>query len=135
MLLAEELRTKNRDMKIIDNYPIFYNNIDVGYIKLVSYYDSLLPHLEFQIQEEYRQKGLMTQHLPIYLQELKEKNITSLIALVKKDNLVSIKLLEQNNFIELTEINKCICYFRTKYYEMEEIPIFRGTKKELEDLF
>ena len=126
---------KNKDMKIIDNYPIFYNNIDVGHIRLVSYYNSLLPHLEFEIKEEYRQKGLMTQHLPIYLQQLKEKNITSLIALVKKDNLVSKKLLEQNNFIELTKINECICYFRTKYYEMEEIPMFKGTKKELEDLF
>jgi len=106
---------KNKDMKIIDNYPIFYNNIDAGHIKLVSYYNSLLPHLEFEIKEEYRQKSLMTQHLPIYLQQLKEKNITSLIALVKKDNLVSKKLLEQNNFIKLTEINKCICYIKTKY--------------------
>ena len=114
-MLAKELRMKNKDIKIIDNYPIFYNNIDAGYIKLVSYYDSLLPHLEFEIKEEYRQKGLMTQHLPIYLQQLKEKNITSLIALVKKDNLVSKRLLEQNNFIELAEINKCICYIKTKF--------------------
>jgi predicted acetyltransferase len=114
-LLAKELRMKNKDMKIIDNYSIFYNNIDAGYIKLVSYYNSLLPHLEFEIKEEYRQKGLTTQHLPIYLQQLKEKNITSLIALVKKDNFVSKKLLEQNNFIELTEINECICYIKTKY--------------------
>lgn len=122
-------------MKIIDNYPIFYNNIETGHIKLVSYYDSLLLHLEFEIKEEYRQKGLMTQHLPIYLQQLQEKNITSLIAIVKKDNFVSIKLLEQNNFIKLTEINECICYIKTKYYKMEEIPMFRGTKKELENLF
>jgi predicted acetyltransferase len=108
---------KNKDMKILDNYLIFYNNIDAGHIKLVSYYDSLLPHLEFEIKEEYRQKGLMTQHLPIYLQQLKEKNITSLIALAKKDNLISKRLLEQNNFIELTEINECICYIKTKFIE------------------
>jgi len=114
-LLTKESKMKNKDIKIIDNYPIFYNNIDAGHIRLVSYYNSLLPHLEFEIKEEYRQKSLMTQHLPIYLQELQEKNITSLIALVKKDNLVSIKLLEQNNFIELTEINKCICYIKTKF--------------------
>jgi RimJ/RimL family protein N-acetyltransferase len=113
--LIEELRMKNKDLKIIDNYPIFYNNIDAGHIRLVSYYNSLLPHLEFEIKKEYRQKSLMTQHLPIYLQQLKEKNITSLIALVKKDNLVSIKLLEQNNFIELTEINECNCYIKTKF--------------------
>ena len=109
---------KNKDIKIIDNYSIFYNNIDAGHIRLVSYYDGLLPylpHLEFEIKEECRQKSLMTQHLPIYLQQLKEKNITSIIALVKKDNLVSKKLLEQNNFIELAEINKCICYIKTKY--------------------
>ena len=107
---------KKKDMKIIDNYPIFYNNIDAGHIRLVSYYNSLLPHLEFEIKKEYRQKGLMTQHLRIYLQELKAKNITSIIALVKKDNLVSIKLLEQNNFIELAEFNKCNCYIKTKYF-------------------
>lgn len=115
MLLVEELRMKNKGMKILDNYLIFYNNIDAGHIKLVSYYDSLLPHLEFEIKEEYRQKGLMTQHLRIYLQQLKEKNITSLIALAKKDNLISKRLLEQNNFIELTEINECICYIKTKF--------------------
>ena len=129
-MLTKESKMKNKDIKIIDNYPIFYNNIDAGHIRLVSYYDSLLPHLEFEIKEEYRQKSLMTQHLRIYLQKLKGKNITSLIALVKKDNFVSIKLLEQNNFIELTKINECICYFRTKYYEMEKIPMFKGTKKE-----
>lgn len=106
---------KNKGMKIINNYQIFYNNIDAGYIRLVSYYNSLLPHLEFEIKEGCRRKGLMTQHLPIYLQELQEKNITSIIALVKKDNLVSIRLLEQNNFIELTEINECNCYIKTKF--------------------
>lgn len=102
-------------MKIIDNYQIFYNNIDAGHIKLVSYYNSLLLHLEFEIKEKYRRKSLMTQHLPIYLQQLKEKNIISLVALVKKDNFVSKKLLEQNNFIEIAEINECNCYIKTKY--------------------
>jgi len=70
-------------------------------------------HIEFKIfddYEHYKNKGIMTKAVADYLQYCKEGNINSLIAIVKKDNIASVRVLEKNNFAKLQELEKFYIY-------------------------
>jgi len=80
-----------------------YNQI--GYIQLVSYLTGgAKPHIEFSLDKEYRNQGIMTKELAKYLRWQKKYN-NQLIAVVKQDNTPSIKLLEKNGFIHIADID------------------------------
>ena len=74
----------------------------VGYIRLVIYKTGSKavehPQLEYEIEEKYRNQGIMSQELPKYLEHVLEKGEEVIIALCKEDNFVSKKLLERNGF-------------------------------------
>jgi RimJ/RimL family protein N-acetyltransferase len=68
------------------------------------------PHIEYEIDEEYRNQGVMTRHLPKYLNYCKKEEINQLLAIVKKDNIYSQRLLEKNDFVMLNELEDEFCY-------------------------
>lgn len=74
---------------------IYYNNKEVGYCQLMKNDTLPTPELEYFIDEEFRGRGLMSKWLAIYLLELHKKGIFKVIALVEKDNIISVKLLEK----------------------------------------
>ena len=89
---------------IVDLYKIKENDIKVGNITLQQYEGQLLPHIEFKIEPEYQNQGIMKKHLPIYLDRI--KGIGNILAIVKYDNLISSKLLLNNGFKYIGNINE-----------------------------
>lgn len=84
---------------------------EIGYIQLVSYYTrDATPHLEYEINEEFRGQGIMTRELPKYLKRCKKYEWNQLVAVVESDNLISQKLLEKNGFLKLLSKNDYISY-------------------------
>ena len=87
----------------IDEYKIIENKQIVGEIALWQYSNQKLPQIEYKIKPEHQNKGIMTRHLPIYLEKI--KGFGKVLAVVMDDNLISIKLLLANGFKELGKIN------------------------------
>lgn len=88
-------------MLITNNYKIQENNTIIGEICLWQYEGCEYPHIEFEIKKDYQKQGFMTKHLPIFLEQITDKVI---VAVVNPSNLVSIKLLTDNSFVELGNI-------------------------------
>jgi len=82
-------------------YKITRHNKQVGKIQLVYYNKNKIPHLEYEIDDNYRSKGIMSKELKKYLSRLREEGIERFIAIVEKDNLASVKLLEDNYFARM----------------------------------
>lgn len=84
----------------------------IGRINLVSYTcgEKQIEHLEFFLEEEHRRKGIMSVELPKYLKHRKKWGTTRLLAVVKKDNIASIKLLEKNDFVRFQEFEEEFVY-------------------------
>lgn len=74
----------------------------IGRINLVNYCtgEDAIPHIEFELDEEWRNQGIMSKELPKYLKLCKKYEHSRLIAIVKPDNAASIKILEKNGFIK-----------------------------------
>ena len=81
----------------------------IGRINLVIYQRQAIPHLEFELEKEFRNQGIMSKHLADYLKDCKLDNMR-LIAIVKKDNEASIKLLKKNKFIKLATFDETFGY-------------------------
>ena len=56
-----------------------------------------MPQLEYDLDKEYWNKGIMTQELKDYIKRIKN-NYKFLIAIVKKNNLASMRVLEKVGF-------------------------------------
>ena len=82
----------------------------IGYIRLIKQQRNGLPHLEYSLIEEYWNQGVMSIELPKYLKKCKKLDIPRLIALVKKDNEASIKLLEKSCFIKIATFDDAFGY-------------------------
>lgn len=84
----------------------------IGRINFVSYTygEKQVDHLEFFLEEEHRGKGIMSIELPKYLKHRKKWGTTRLLAVVKKDNIASIKLLEKNDFVRFQEFEEEFIY-------------------------
>ena len=93
---------KNQFVDSSNHYLIIENNIEVGLIKLVQYKNQSFSHIEYETYPSFRFSGIMKKHLPIYLSKLKEKCI---IAIVKQDNIPSIRLLQANNFNKIVSFS------------------------------
>jgi len=82
----------------------------IGYIRLIKQQRNGLPHLEYSLIEEYWNQGIMSIELPKYLKKCKKLDIPRLVALVKKDNEASIKLLEKSCFIKIATFDDAFGY-------------------------
>lgn len=97
---------------------------DVGYIRLVIYEagpQSLEhPQLEYEIEEKYRNQGIMSQELPKYLNYVFESGEKIIVALCREDNLASKKLLGKNGFFNTGKIeDKIIFVLFHKFYNKQ----------------
>ena len=75
---------------------------EVGYIQILSYSNSH-PQVEYDLDEEYWNKGIMTRELKNYLEDIK-KDYKVITAVVKDDNLASIRVLIKNGFIQIPSV-------------------------------
>ena len=100
---------------------IYIKREKVGYIQLVSYMTgNAKPHIEYYIKPEYRNQGIMSRELPKYLKFHKEYN-PQLIAVVKPDNVASVRLLQKNGFVKITTMNDSDCYIRDAKHTPEMV--------------
>ena len=85
---------------------------DIGKIILVNYFISENPifFIEYEIDQQWRNQGIMSKELPKYLKYCKKHGFNRLVALVKENNLASIKLLEKNGFLKSKKIDNIISY-------------------------
>ena len=81
---------------------LYHDGCEAGFIQLVVYYDNLeLPHIEYWLAPEYRRLGIMSRELPKYLGFCNSLEYRAFVALVKKDNAASQKLLIKNKFTKI----------------------------------
>lgn len=86
-------------MQKIDTFhPIKINNKEIGCIQLVP---RDIPQIEYQLEEEHWNKGIMTKELKGYLKKIKN-NFPKLLAIVEQQNLASQRVLEKCGFILMT---------------------------------
>lgn len=101
---------KRSKPKVWSKHDIYVKRDKVGYIQLVSYMiGDAKPHLEYHIDEPFRNKGIMSEELPKYLRFHKRYN-PQLIALTKQDNVASKRLLEKNGFVKMKNIGDVTSY-------------------------
>lgn len=82
----------------------------IGYIQLVSYMrGNASPHIEFELDENWRNKGIMSQELPKYLKARKEYH-PQMIAVVKQDNIASKKVLAKCGFLPIKSFEDKDCF-------------------------
>jgi len=91
-------------IQTIDEYKIIENGEVIGEIALLQYINQKLPNIEYKVKPAHQNKGIMKKHLPIYLDRI--KGIGNILAIVKYDNLISIKLLLNNGFKYIGKINE-----------------------------
>lgn len=92
-------------------HTIMIDGKEVGYIQLMNYNDSY-PQIEYILDDEYHNKGIMTRELKNYLEKIKNY-YKVIVAVVVKDNLASIRVLAKNDFKEiLSPNNKYKSYMR-----------------------
>lgn len=82
----------------------------VGHIYLVENVGGHFYEIEYEIDEKYRGKGLMTYQLFQYIQDLKKNDLPkkTIIALVDNNNFASKKVLEKNGFQPFVNFKKNI---------------------------
>ena len=78
---------------------IIIDGKEVGYIQILSY-NSDYPQIEYNLDEKYHNKGIMTKELGQYLDTIKN-DYKALTAVVKEDNLASIRVLIKTSFIQI----------------------------------
>lgn len=96
------------------------NNKEIGYLQLVDYMlgKNPVPHIEYHVNEEYRNHGVMTKELPKYLKLCKKRykkygddgGTNRLIAIVENDNDISKKLLSANGFFKIKDFDNHSSY-------------------------
>lgn len=75
-----------------------------GRINLVKYQGQSINHVEFEVEPEFRNKGLMSRFLPRFLFKCKQHKIFRLMALVKHGNVASERVLAKSKFIRFAEL-------------------------------
>lgn len=93
-------------IKIGRHKPIKLNGEEVGYIQLVEH---SIAQIEYYLDEEYCNKGIMTRELKKYLNDIKD-SFPKIIALVEKENIASQKVLEKCEFILMTTSGNYFVY-------------------------
>ena len=110
--------------RIHHKHDLHFKNNKIGYLQLVDYMcGKMTPHIEYHLEPEYRNKGIMTKELPKYLKQLKKWKQYRLIALTDEDNIASIKLLEKNGFIFCKQLETKSSYICDLLRDKNEIEI------------
>lgn len=92
-------------MRKITNYqPIHSFGEQCGYLQTIKTKGFKAVEIEYKLDKKYRRQGIMTNYLPAYIELLKERGFTRLVAHVKKRNYASKKLLKRNGFFKFREI-------------------------------
>ena len=89
---------------------------EVGYIQLVDYElgKKCIPQIEYHLEEDYRNQGIMSKELPKYLKKCKSFHKrygqyghprNRMVAIVEKGNTPSVKLLERNGFFKIKDFD------------------------------
>ena len=81
-------------------HKIFVDNKEVGYIQLVQ---RDIPQIEYDLNPEYHNQGIMTRELTAYLSKIKDKH-PKLLAFVELENKASARVLEKCGFILMTKV-------------------------------
>ncbi len=107
--------TKNNNIYLEKTFTAPDNkDLEIGSFMLVDYLgEESIPHIEFGIFDEfkeYRNQGIVSKEIIKYLKLCKEKGYCQLIAIVKEDNLASMRILEKNDFIVVNKFEDNICY-------------------------
>jgi RimJ/RimL family protein N-acetyltransferase len=87
-------------------YSIKRDNKEIGRIQIIN---GSLPQIEYDLDDEYRNQGIMTLELKNYLESVKDK-FPVLSAIVKKDNFASQRVLLKNGFMRFTELRDYFVY-------------------------
>jgi RimJ/RimL family protein N-acetyltransferase len=97
--------------RVFSKYIIKDKDQEIGKIFLVDYIcGKSTPHIEFFLNEGYKNKGIMSREFPKFLKKMKKWEFNQALAIVKQDNIASIKILEKNGFIKIKPIEDKICY-------------------------
>lgn len=95
----------------------------IGQIMCVSYLTGTSSsHLEFEISNKnFRKRGIMSLEVKKYLKYLKKCGVGKLLAVVKIDNIASIKILEENNFIKISKVRNNFWYVIDLTFTRQEV--------------
>lgn len=84
---------------------------DIGDIRLLTYSNmDKFPYIQYGIDAEYRNQGIMSREFKIFLKACKKHSYHQICAMVQDDNIASIRLLTKNNFVEFRKIRNIITY-------------------------
>ncbi len=109
--------------KIWMKYNIKHKHEEIGYLQLVNYTlgKQSISHIEYHINDKYRNKGVMAKELPKYLKMCKKYDCVRLIAVVEKDNEASIKLLVRNGFIKIKDFDNHYSYIAHLDFKIDKL--------------
>jgi RimJ/RimL family protein N-acetyltransferase len=100
-----------KEPKVWFKRDIMNKNEVIGHIQLVDYMiGKATPHIEYSIDEEYRNQGIMSTELPKYLKLCKKHDVYQLLAVTLEDNIPSQKVLEKSGFMYLSKIDDKMTY-------------------------
>ena len=92
-------------IRSITNYQtIYFFGKQCGYLQTIETKGFKAVEIEYNLDKEYRNQGIMTNYLPAYLVDLQSKGYKRITAHVKKSNYASKKLLKRNGFFKFSEI-------------------------------
>ena len=100
--------------RTITNYqPIHSFGVQCGYLQTIKTTGFKAVEIEYHLDEEYRGQGLMSNYLPLYLEELDAKGFKNITAHVKEDNYASKSLLKKNKFFKFSQVRDVEIFIRT----------------------
>ena len=99
----------------------------IGRINLVNYYKTKLPHIEFDLDPEFWNKGIMTKELGKYLQDCKRAGVLKLMAVVRGVNPASCRVLEKSGFWNFARLSEDTTVFII-HLDIELDEIFKESK-------
>ena len=95
---------------------------DIGDIRLLTYSNmDKFPFIQYVIYDEYRNQGIMSRELPVFLKACKKHSYHQICAMVQDDNIASIKLLTKNNFVEYKKIRNIVTYLTDLRFDAQQI--------------
>ena len=95
---------------------------DIGDIRLLTYpHSDKFPYIQYEIDAEYRNQGIMSRELPVFLKACKRHSYHQILSMVQDDNIVSIRLLVKNNFLEYKKIRNIITFLTDLRYDTQKL--------------
>lgn len=113
---------------LLKGVTLFKGEKDIGYIQLVSIGRGVIkPQIEYKLKKPYRNKGIMTKELLLFLDKIKDEH-PQIIAIVRDNNIASSRVLEKVGFCRLSKIGHKDIYIKDFRTDVEK------TKETIEKL-